>query len=164
MMERINKTMVYLAGIFMLVLTGLANLQVLTRFVLEIPLPWVEEVIRYLMIYLVLIMSSVAIYLNSHLNVDILDLVIKGKWLIIIKKFRSIIILIFAASYVYLAFQLIMDTINMGQVTPALQISMAWPLFAVLIGGILMVINCLYLIFLPQKKFKNNKLETTKEG
>lgn len=162
-MERINKTLIYLAGVFMLVLTALANLQVLTRFVLEVPVPWVEEAIRYIMIYLVLIMSSTAIYLNSHLNVDILDLVIKGKFLQVLQKLRAAVILAFTVSYTYLAYQLIMDTIEMGQVTPALQISMAWPLLAVLLGGILMAINCIYLLFPKKIKFKRN-LDASKEG
>lgn len=162
-MERINKSLIYLAGVLMLVLTGLTNLQVFTRFIIQVPLPWVEEVIRYIMIYLVLIMSSTAIYLNSHLNVDILDLVIKGKYLQLLQKFRAAIVFIFTASYAYLAFNLIMDTIEMGQVTPALQISMAWPLIAILLGGVLMAINCIYLI-IPKKNKFNHNLDTSKEG
>ncbi|MCM3584979.1 TRAP transporter small permease [Mesobacillus maritimus] len=162
-MERMNKSLIYLTGIFMLVLTLLANLQVLTRFILEMSLPWVEEVIRYIMVYLVLIMGSTAIYLNSHLNVDILDLVIKGKFLQILQKLRAVLILVFTASYAYLAYQLIIDTIEMGQVTPALQISMAWPLSALLLGGVIMSINCIYLLF-PKKPRINSNTSGTKEG
>lgn len=161
-MERINKSLIYLAGIFMLVLTGLANLQVLTRFVLHVPFPWVEEAIRYIMVYLVLIMSSTAIFLNSHLNVDMLDLILKGKLLKVVLNLRTTIILVFAVVYSYLTFKLIMETIQLGQVSPALQISMAWPLLALLIGGVLMAINCIYLL-IPRKDKSNQSLEM-KEG
>ncbi len=36
-MERMNKVLIYIAGFFMLVLVLIANLQVLSRFVLHIP-------------------------------------------------------------------------------------------------------------------------------
>lgn len=150
-MERMNKVLIYIAGFFMLVLVLIANLQVLSRFVLHIPFPWVEEVIRYLMIYLVLIMSSTAIYLNSHFNVDVLDYVLKGNALMALQKTRTVFIFVFAAVYTYLSFQIITDTIEMGQVTPVLQISMAWPLLAIFLGGILIMINCIYLLF-PQRQ------------
>ena len=161
-MELMNKTLIYIAGVLILVLTGLANLQVFSRFVIQISLPWVEEVIRYIMIYLVLIMSSVAIYLNTHLNVDILDLLLKGKALTVLSKIRAGIILIFTISFAYLSFQLIMNTIERGQVTPALQISMGWPLFALLLGNILMAINCFYII-INKKSHLSNKLNMGKE-
>lgn len=161
-MELMNKTLVYIAGVLMLILTGLANLQVFSRFVIQLPLPWVEEVIRYIMIYLVLIMSSVAIYLNAHLNVDILDLLMKGKVLTVLSKIRAGIILVFTISYGYLSFQLIMNTIERGQVTPALQISMGWPLFALLLGSILIAINCIYIIINKGNKL-TNKIDVSKE-
>lgn len=150
-MKRMNNALIYIAGIVMIGLTLLANLQVLTRFVLQIPFPWVEEVIRYTMIYLVLVLSSTAIYLKSHFNVDVLDFVLKGRSLTILEKTRTTLVFAFAVVYTYLSYQIIVDTIKMGQVTPVLQISMAWPLSAILIGGILIAINCIYLLF-PQRK------------
>ena len=158
-MKRINRSLIYLAGVLMLVLTLLANLQVFSRFLIQLPLPWVEEVIRYIMIYLVLIMSSTAIYLNSHLYVDILDLVIKGRYLQFLTKFRAALVLIFTVSYAYLSFNLIINTIERGQVTPALQISMVWPLLALLLGGILMAMNCINLIFPSKIKINNSGKE-----
>ena len=47
-------------------------IQVFFRFVLQSPLRWTEELARYLMIWLVLLASSIAMRNRAHLQVDVL--------------------------------------------------------------------------------------------
>ena len=148
-MARINKTLIYLSGLLMLALTLLANVQVLFRYLLQLPLPWVEEAIRYLMVYMVFIMGSVAIYTRIHLNMDAVDMFLSKKAAAVIDRVRLAFIFLFCVYYAYLAFRFVKETIALGQVTPALQISMAVPLSALLIGSMLMAVNALSLLWKP---------------
>lgn len=146
-MARVNKGLIYLSGVLMLTLTLLANVQIVYRYFLELPLPWVEEVIRYLMIYMVFIMSAVAIYTRSHLNLDVIDILLGDRMIRVIERIRLIFIFLFCVYFTYLSFILIKDTIKLGQVTPALQISMAVPLTALLVGSLFMAANAFVLLW-----------------
>lgn len=58
--------------ILFLAMTVTVLIQVFFRFVLQSPLRWTEEMARYLMIWLVLMASAVAMRNKSHLQVDVL--------------------------------------------------------------------------------------------
>ncbi len=146
-MKRANQVLVIISAVLLLLFTLFANTQVLYRYVLELPLPWIEELARYVMILMVFIMSGVAIFRRSHLNVEVLDLIMKKKALRVVDKFRLIVISVFTVCFTLLSFQYLQGVIETGQVSPALRISMGIPLSALLIGGIIMTINSLYLLF-----------------
>ena len=55
------------------------TLQILTRFILKIPMPWTEEYSRYTFVWLSMFGSVKAIREKSHIFVDILEVAIKGR-------------------------------------------------------------------------------------
>ena len=55
------------------------SLQILTRFIIKIPMPWTEEYARYMFVWLAMFGSVKAVRERSHIFVDILEVVIKGK-------------------------------------------------------------------------------------
>ena len=59
-----------LAACFMAVLLLVLFLQVFTRYVLDDPLSWTEEVARYLYVYIVFLGASAAISDRSHVGID----------------------------------------------------------------------------------------------
>lgn len=146
-MNRVNQVLTLLSGILILLFMLLANLQVFYRYVLQLPLPWVEEVARYIMVLMVFIMSGVAIFKRSHLSVELIDIILKGKALMYFDKFRLVLIAMFSICFTILSFKFIMGVIESGQVTPALRISMSIPISALLVGGMVMTVNSLYLLF-----------------
>lgn len=150
-MNRFNTTLLNISGILMIAITILATFQVITR-LLEIPFPWVEELIRYISIAMVFIAIGIAVYRREHFNVDILDITVNSEnKLRALDAVRQISIIAFSVIFAFYSFQYMMKQITVGQVSPALQISMGWPLASLLIGSIIVIINGIYLVATVRK-------------
>lgn len=60
------------AGILMIAVTVVLTLQVFTRYVLNDPLDWTEEVSRHLFVWMVFFGASGALHDRSHVAIDLL--------------------------------------------------------------------------------------------
>jgi TRAP-type C4-dicarboxylate transport system permease small subunit len=67
---------IVLSMVFLVVSIGL---QILNRFVMKIPMAWTEEYAKYFFVWLVMFGSAKAVREKSHIFVDILEVIIKGK-------------------------------------------------------------------------------------
>lgn len=146
-MRRINGWIEGITGILLLVMTLLATVQVIFRYWLQIPTPWLEELIRYLMVYMVFLAGGAAVYRQQHLYVDVFENIFTVDRLRYLNMLRDALGLLFSLYFTYLAFQFVMKQLSGGQVSPAMQISMGWPLAALFLGGLIMVINSAYRIW-----------------
>lgn len=146
-MKKFNSFLQGISGIFLLIMTFLAIFQVFTRYVMEASFPWLEEVIRYLMIFTIYVGSAIAVYSKTHLSVEIFDHFMEPKKFRYLDMSRQIFITIFSTIFAFITFQFITNLIESGQVTPAMQISMGWPMAALLIGSLLMVVNGGYVFY-----------------
>ena len=61
--------------VFLVILMALAVIivtaQVVTRYVLKVPLPWSEEIARYLFLWLTWVGASYATKERKHINIDV---------------------------------------------------------------------------------------------
>ncbi len=78
-MDNINQWVKYLVSFLLVVLAILVVLQVTTRFVINIPLSWTEELAKYLMIYIVFLGSGLAMRHNQHIAIDFLWEIVNAK-------------------------------------------------------------------------------------
>ena len=142
--NRINDIIRYIVSISFVILSVLVVLQVITRFIINYPLSWSEEISRYLMIYIVFFGSALAMRKQEHIAIDFLLEIVSAK----VKRKLNIIILwicaVFFASLAYYGSNLTL--IVVGQVTPTLQFSMAWAYAAIPIGSILILLNVFALL------------------
>lgn len=126
----------------MLVISLLVFLQVLTRYVFEYSTPWLEELTRFLMIWMVLIGSSLAVKTNKHITIDMLDLLLKRD---IARKLYQLFIntigIIFSAFLIYYSFEVVMRTATYDQVSGAMRVPMYLVNGSFLVGGILIFIH-----------------------
>lgn len=111
---------------FLLVaLTVVAFLQVLFRFVFNLPLSWTEELVRYFVISLIYVSTVYSIRTRSAIRVEIIDLAIKGK----AKNILDIIISVFSAAvmmYVsYLSTSLVANAMRVNQRSASMNIPVA---------------------------------------
>lgn len=70
--DKINSGVKYLVAVLLIILAILVVLQVTTRFIINIPLSWTEELAKYLMIYIVFLGSGLAFRNNQHIAIDFL--------------------------------------------------------------------------------------------
>ena len=69
----LNRAAIAGVGVLMLVLTGIVVLQVLYRYVLELPLVWSDEAARHLLVWLSFLGGGVAIAQNLHPRIELID-------------------------------------------------------------------------------------------
>jgi TRAP-type C4-dicarboxylate transport system permease small subunit len=127
-----------------LVVTGITMsvvvfLQIFFRFVIYVPFPWSEECARYLMIWMGMLGSAVALRYGRHIGVTVLvermpqqvyRYVIMGIQLVMIG-----FLVIVAKEGITLA------VFNFSQRSPALEIPMFYPYIAIPVGAALMILE-----------------------
>ena len=128
---------------FLLVVTLMASMttmvitQTLSRYLFKIPLFWVEELTRYLMIWLCFTASAIVMREDGHVSVMFLISRLNGglqKWSRILVK---LLLVVFLAFLILNGISLL--SIVSRQMSPTMRISMAWPYLAIPFGSALMM-------------------------
>lgn len=120
-----EKLLSVFVGYMLIVMTILAFTGVLTRYVFVISLPWVDEVTRYLMIWMTFLVSAIAVGDGSHTNVEIIPSLLNKK----LKKFDygiviDLLILLGMCIYTYYNIKMVQSSIKIGNTSPVLRIPM----------------------------------------
>ena len=150
----------------LIAVTLVVGLAVFTRYVLNNPLQWTEETARYLLIWLTMIASSVAIKQRAHIRLE--TLVVKmpklAATIIEIVLFAIIIVLVgflARASYQFLVTQ------SRIRYSASIGIPMFWPHLILPIGFSLMVFQAVFILLedikllveIPREKAKAMRRE-----
>ncbi|WP_411953990.1 TRAP transporter small permease [Alkalibacillus sp. S2W] len=122
------------------VMTSVIFLQVVMRETGN-SLSWSEELGRYCFIWLVYIGISYGVKKQRHIKVDVLLILLKDKWKVVLSLFANLLFLIFAALVVYYGTDISRNLLELGQKSPALQVEMGLVYMAAPIGMGLTVIR-----------------------
>ncbi|HPK54495.1 MAG TPA: TRAP transporter small permease [Smithellaceae bacterium] len=122
-------------------------IQVACRYIFFIPMPWSEELVRYLFIVVSFIGAGVASFDNTHIEINLLTSLLnkikdEGKKKNITRYFNIFkYILIVGVSFwmAKLCYDFTVKINNMGQLTPAMRIPM-WYVDAFICLGLAMVL------------------------
>lgn len=121
-------TVVVLAGVFF-------------RYVLEAPLPWSEELARYLMVWGASLGASVAFEQGSHVAVTILLDKFPGTVGKILTWIAQIVIIVFMTIVVKEGFMLAREL--RVQESTAMELPMTWPYLAIPVGCLFILVQAL---------------------
>ena len=135
-----------LAGLLIGEVVAINLAQVVSRYVLNDPLEWSDEVMRYSMAWVMFIGSSAAIFRGEHMAAGVLGSVENPLIKSLLHYVILLAMLIFAGILAFFGTRYGLDT---GQVSPATGIPMEIPYLSVGIGGILMCVKILCLTVLP---------------
>jgi TRAP-type C4-dicarboxylate transport system permease small subunit len=155
------------------IMMGAMILQVVSRFVLHIPMPWTEEFARYAFIAVGFIGSAVAIQDHQHIEIDIVSTLvdkIKSQRTIdtinkILGFIKYITITLLSAYICSLCWEFTLKVQQMGQRTPALQLP-TWILDLIITAGWFLI--CIHslskcvVIILDRRERHNGKGGETK--
>lgn len=151
--DMLNKFFGYALILIMSVMTIIIFWQVIARYVVGSSLAWSEELSRFLMIYMVLIGSSIALRNNDLIAVEILPEVLKGKAKKALVVLTHLISMVF---YVVLIVYGLSVADSFGnQIAPGLGISMYFIYLSMPIGGVLLLLNsitCIIEAFMKEKE------------
>lgn len=137
----LNTISCWLLIAFGIAMSVVVLLQVFFRFVVYVPFPWSEELSRYLMIWLGMVGSFVALRKGRHIGVTVLIERLPAKVNMILTPFLQLVMIVFLAVIAEEGMSLAL--FNAAQKSPALQVPMFYPYLAVPVGAALMIIELL---------------------
>lgn len=126
-------------GAALLFAFGLLLFQVLVRYILPFPVPWLEEAATYLSGYMAMIGASVCLRAGYHLQVDLLRdaLPVAAQHLLIV--FQNL--LVFAFGLFLLRYGSDFVALGAGQTSPSTFFMVSHPRMAMPIGGALLMLQ-----------------------
>ncbi len=157
--DYINKIVGYILGVMIGTMSILILLQIFTRFIINYPLHWTEELARYLMIYGVFLGAALALRYNRLISIEAVAQALPPKMQILLKKVVMVITIIFALILVVQGTE-ITSTIN-SQTSAGLGISMSIPYLAIPLGAVLLIINALAVLIDGGKNHREESEEAT---
>ncbi len=121
-------------------MTLIILLQVFFRFVVYVPFPWSEECARFLMIWMAMFGSVIALRQGRHIGVRVLverlPSGVYDNFAVPLVQVVMIIMLGILGGYGY-----DLATRNAQQLSPAMEISMLYPYLAVPVGAFMMILD-----------------------
>ena len=118
-------------------------------------LPWIDEVLRYLNIWLVFLGASVAVKQDSHLSVDFfLRKLFPARIVVVLKKFTLLIILICLIILVVASTKKFIGSLNV--VIQAAPISIAVFYLAIPIGCLFLLLDYVLILLFGEHPFKTH--------
>ena len=134
---RLCALLIVLSGTAM---TVIILLQVFFRFVVYVPFPWSEEAARFLMIWMVMFGSVIAFRRGRHIGVRVLvERMPPGVYDRYLAPLVQLSILMFMCTMCWQGWQFSMR--SRFQISPALEISMAYAYLAVPVGMAMMALD-----------------------
>jgi TRAP-type C4-dicarboxylate transport system permease small subunit len=151
---KIETIVVALEKIFVLAtlvgLTGLQIAQVIFRYVLNNPVAWVDELSRYVFIWMIMIGAGMGMAKSAHFNIDF----IKDAMPRAVRKFFVLIaqgtVIVFSGVVIFYGSRLLGSVSN--QITPALSLPFSLPYAAVPTGAALILYHALMKMLLQLRK------------
>ena len=135
----VDRALEHVLMVLMAVMTLNVLWQVFTRFVLRDPSSYTEELARYLLIWVGLLGAAYASGKNMHLAIDVFVQQLKGRLRSLSTVFIQVCVLAFSLGVVLVGgFLLVQLTLDLGQVSAALQMKLGHVYLALPIAGFLL--------------------------
>lgn len=135
----LTRTTETLATLLLIVVTALNLTQVIGRYAFSIGFSWTEELMRYLMIWLMMLGSVAAIYRVEHMGVETLESMVSSRRAPLVRSALYSIGGIFVVVVLIYGWPLAMR--NGAQVAPASGIPMIYPYMALPVGAFLILVQ-----------------------
>lgn len=142
--DRLNKYLTMIMGVFLGIMSVVIIFQVFSRFFLGFPLPWSEELARFLMVYTVFLGAAIALRHQKLISIEIIAENVSKNSRRILKTLANVISIAFFLVVFVKGLQIMAKVDN--QVSAALQIPMSIAYAALPIGAIFLIMNGLAVI------------------
>jgi TRAP-type C4-dicarboxylate transport system permease small subunit len=143
MLNTVNRILVFIITVLFGAMSLASLLQVIFRYVLKQPLPWSEELARFLFVWVVFLGSAVAIKEKAHVGLEYFVDQLKVSQRKIIYALAYILCMFMSIIICINGFNVVKSTLT--QLSPAMQVPMGYVYFAIPLGFLLSFFNFIYL-------------------
>ena len=156
-MDKITNLITRMLSISLVILMAVMVLdvswQVFTRFILQDPSSFTEELAGFLLIWIGLLGASYALYTKSHLGIDIMTSKLTAMRKQISQIVIHIVVILFSLFILVIGgIRLVHITLTLRQISPALGIPMGYVYLVLPLTGFLMIYYSLVFILMSQSK------------
>ena len=156
-MEQVTKVITRILEIVLIGLMAIIVLdvswQIFTRFILQDPSSYTEELAGFLLIWIGLLGASYALYTKAHLGIDILMTKVKGVQKRMLEILIYTIVLLFAFFVPVIGgIKLVNITFSLNQISAAMGIPMGYVYLVLPLTGVLMMYYSIVFILNAFKK------------
>lgn len=131
----------FAVGALLLAMAVLVFANVVLRYVVGISLPWVEEITRYMMIWVAWLAVGLAMREGAHIAIDNLQNAVPAPWGRALRIFCFLSVVIFFAAVAWFGFQY--SIFAWRQESAVLRFSLGAIYLAIPIGALLMIVHTL---------------------
>jgi len=115
--------------------------QVFTRFILKNPSTWTEELAVFMLIWVSLLGAAVALGRGAHLGIDYLVGKLPARIRVFTEVFAFLCVALFSFTVMILGgVELVVDTLRLEQISPAINVKVGYVYLAVPISGFFLVL------------------------
>ena len=148
--DGIEEFLDYVTLLFFVVITVSIIVQVFARYIFHNPLPWPEEVARYLMCGLTMLGSASVIRREGHINVTLVTDRLSGLPLYVVNLISDVLVFTMAGYLTWYGYGLMV--IGHRQVSAGAEIPMSLPYAAIPLGGFFIAVMILLNRIAPRQK------------
>lgn len=153
-MNILRKTEDIFVGTAILAATIVLFVNIILRYFFSANTSWAEEFIRYAMIWIAFIGSSICFRRGIHVGIDLLMNYFSGKGRIALQIYINLISIVFMAFLIKFGIDLVLFSVDTGQITPSLRIKTFWIYLAIPLGALLSLIHILHGTYLTMRETK----------
>ncbi|RNF39741.1 TRAP transporter small permease [Planococcus salinus] len=148
MMNILKKCEDIFVGSAILAATIVLFVNIILRYFFSANTSWAEEFIRYAMIWIAFIGSSICFRRGIHVGIDLLMNYFSGKGRTALQIYINLVSLVFMFFLIKYGYDLVMFSVSTGQITPSLEIQTFWIYLAIPLGALLSVIHIVHQTYL----------------
>ncbi|WP_209124014.1 TRAP transporter small permease [Alkalihalobacillus sp. BA299] len=138
--DRINSWVFNIIAVVFGLVTLLTIYQVFARYVLKNPLVWSEAIVRYAMVWIVLLGTAIALRKGLLISVEVLLFLVSKKIKLILQILITLVNLVFLILLVKYGLEIMSSLAH--QKTGSINIPVSWIYAAIPVGSILALLNC----------------------
>lgn len=127
------------------VMTFLGLAQIISRFVIQSPIPWTEALLTYMFVWTCFLGGSLAVEQNAHFGVEIFVMLLPRSLQRVVEI--GVYLLIVAFAVIMMVKGMLFVEGNSDQMMAAMPFSMIWPYLAIPVSGLFIAIHSLSAIY-----------------
>lgn len=131
----------------LIVMTILMFAEVLARYIFGSSFVWIEELVRYMFIWLTFISAAYVTATQSHIRVDVAISVFPKRVQPVIKKIGLLIWLVFSVAIAYVGFGYAFTMLEVGGNSPSLGIAKGLIYLGIPLGYLLMSLRLIWQLY-----------------
>jgi len=145
--KTVDKILSWIVIILMAVITINVLWQVFSRFVLQNPSSFTEELARYMLIWIGILGAAYVAGQKLHLAIDLLSTKLEGKPNAMLEIFIQLCIFVFSFFVMVIGgIRLVYITLQLNQISAALQVPLGYVYLVVPVSGVIMMFYSIYFI------------------